>query len=140
MFEIRLEDECIYVGDEKSCRYIANMVYEYYKNDKPIPSITIINQDDILNKKKKICTQQNYIEKYVCVVAKCYIDEKTSENIFINCKLNENDTLFNIEWVIDNLESDENILSYYIINDHNQLLNFYDIFSNIYKHNYKKIK
>ena len=124
-----------------------------------IPAIFELSAIYMLSKKNKFVTQQYYIKtcldsnyelkynfddniinKSVCIVAElCYsIDGKTSENIFINCKLN--DTLFNIEWVIDNLESDENILSYYIINDHNQVLSFYDIFTDTYKHNYKKIK
>ena len=149
----------MYVGDEKSCRYIANILYRYYKNDKPIPSIIIINQDDILSKKNKFGTHQTYIEicldstrkfsysfddniinKSVCIVAKLSysIDRKISEDIFINCKLN--DTLLNIKWILNYLESDENIISYYIMNNHNQILNFYDIFPNTYKDNYKKIK
>jgi hypothetical protein len=159
MFEIRLEDECIYVGDEKSCRYIANMLYDYYKNDKPLPSIIIINQNDILSEKNDFGTQQEYIEtclnsnyeleyifdnniinKSICIIATLNysIDGRYKENIFINCKLDG--TLLNIEWIIDNLEKDEDILSYYIINNHNQRLNLYDIFPDIYKCNYKKMK
>lgn len=63
MFMVSVEQEIVYIGVESDCRKVLNILYEYYKEDKPTPSIIMTNQKDVEGYEQMYGTEQTYIEK-----------------------------------------------------------------------------
>lgn len=64
IFNVTVEGEIVYVGFEDDCKKVLNILYDYYKNDKPIPSILMNKQEDTSEENQWAHgTEQAYIAK-----------------------------------------------------------------------------
>lgn len=63
VYNVSVGNDVVFVGFKSECKEVLNILYEYYKDDKPIPSIIMTNQKDTIDYKWIYGSEQTYIEK-----------------------------------------------------------------------------
>lgn len=75
IFEVRVNNECVYVGTENNCDKLANILYEYYKEDNPAPSILKINQNNPNYHSSVVGSEQDFIEQVLDDSNECVYED-----------------------------------------------------------------